>query len=57
MTNKEEKPRDYDAYVNYKACVPCAYMSFHGCTHPLRDSIGDVNGCKYFDSGKEVYND
>ena len=43
MSNK-----NYGAYANYDKCVPCIFMSFHGCTHPLKDNIGDVNGCVYF---------
>ena len=46
------------AYANYDKCIPCVYMSFHGCTHPYRDEIGDVNGCVYFaDAQKERDND
>ncbi len=46
------------AYANYDKCIPCVFMSFHGCTHPYRDEIGDVNGCIYFaDAQKERDND
>lgn len=48
MDNKGLKEKDFGAYANYDKCVPCVYMSFHGCTHPFKDDIGDVNGCVYF---------
>lgn len=46
------------AYSNYDKCIPCVFMSFHGCTHSYRDEIGDVNGCEYFaDAQKERDNE
>lgn len=45
------------AYSNYDKCVPCVFMSFHGCTHPYRDEIGDVNGCIYFANAREERED
>ena len=52
------KKKDLGAYANYDKCIPCVFMSFHGCTHPYRDEIGDVNGCVYFaDAQKERDNE
>lgn len=46
------------AYANYDKCIPCVFMSFHGCTHLYKDEIGDVNGCVYFaDAQKERENE
>lgn len=52
MLDKGMQSSDWDPYAKYDKCVPCAYMSFQGCTHPYHDDIGDVNGCEYFDAGE-----
>ena len=58
MNNKGTKKKIGGVYANYEACIPCAYMTFHGCIHPCRDDIGDVNGCEYFvDALEEREND
>lgn len=52
------KGKDLGVYANYDKCVPCGYMTFHGCIHPYKDEIGDVNGCEYFaDVRKERENE
>lgn len=37
--SKELKEEDLGAYANYDKCVPCVYMSFHGCTRPFKDDM------------------